>query len=621
MPMPCRAATKPRAQHRAAPAPQATPHAVACLVVWGNGDSIVHDYPRRFAGTTRVSAEQRSPNAKPLLSPAYAAIFASTSGGSVAEEIAGEFDYIIVGAGSAGCLLANRLSADPGTRVLILEAGGRDNWIWFHIPVGYLFAIGNPRSDWMFKTESEAGLNGRALAYPRGKVIGGCSAINAMISMRGQAADYNYWRQLGLKGWAYDDVLPVFRRLEDHFLGESEHHGAGGGWRIEAPRLSWEVLDAVGEAAQEMGVRKIPDFNTGDNEGVSYFHVNQKRGRRWSSARGFLKPALKRPNLRLETHVLVERLIIEQGRAVGVRFIQNGEIIEARAKGEVILSAGAIGSVQVLHRSGIGPGEWLSPLGIDVVLDRSGVGRNLQDHLQQRAIYKVSGVRTLNETYYSLARRALMGLDYAFRRRGPLTMAPSQLGIFTRSNAHRERANIQFHVQPLSLDKFGDPLHRFPAITVSACNLQPTSRGTVRLRSATPDEKPSIAPNYLATDEDREVAADAIRTTRRLMKQKALEKYNPVEFLPGPSVGDDDASLAKAAGDIGTTIFHPVGTAKMGTPNDANAVVDERLRFFGIAGLRIADASVMPTITSGNTNTPTAMIAEKAASMILEDAR
>jgi choline dehydrogenase-like flavoprotein len=452
-------------------------------------------------------------------------------------------------------------------------------------------------------------------------VIGGSSAINAMISMRGQAADYNHWRQLGLKGWAYDDVLPAFRRLEDHFLGDSEHHGTGGGWRIEAPRLSWEILDAVGEAAQEMGVRKIPDFNTGDNEGVSYFHVNQKRGRRWSSARGFLKPALKRANLRLETNVHVDRVLIERGRAAGVRFVQNGEVIEARARGEVILSAGSIGSIQVLHRSGIGPGEWLSPLGIDVVLDRPGVGRNLQDHLQQRAIYRVVGVKTLNETYYSLFGRALMGLDYAVRRRGPLTMAPSQLGIFTRSDPRRSRANIQFHVQPLSLDKFGDPLHRFSAITVSACNLQPTSRGTVRIRSVKLDVPPSIAPNYLSTSEDRQVAADAIRTTRRLMTQKALEKYYPLEVLPGPSVGDDDASLAKAAGDIGTTIFHPVGTAKMGTANDANAVVDERLRFYGITGLRIADASVMPTITSGNTNTPTAMIAEKGATMILQDAR
>ena len=533
----------------------------------------------------------------------------------------GDFDYIVVGAGTAGCIVANRLSANPANRVLILEAGGSDNWIWFHIPVGYLFAIGNPRSDWMFRTEPEAGLNGRSLAYPRGKVIGGSSAINAMISMRGQAADYDHWRQLGLKGWGYDDVLPAFRRLEDHFLGDSEHHGAGGGWRIEAPRLSWTILDAVGEAAEQMGIRKVADFNTGDNEGVGYFHVNQKRGRRWSAARGFLKPAMKRPNLRLEKDVLADRLIIENGRAVGVRFAQDGEIVEARTKGEVVLCAGSIGSIQVLHRSGIGPADWLRPLGIETVLDRQGVGRNLQDHLQQRAIYKVDGVRTLNETYYSLPGRVLMGLDYAFRRRGPLTMAPSQLGIFTRSDPHRDRANIQFHVQPLSLDKFGDPLHRFPAITVSACNLQPTSRGTVRIRSALADQAPAIAPNYLATGEDREVAADAIRATRRLMKQPALAPHHPLEFLPGPSVGDDDASLAKAAGDIGTTIFHPVGTAKMGAASDPMAVVDERLRFYGLAGLRVADASVMPTITSGTTNTPTAMIAEKGAAMMLEDSR
>ncbi len=520
-------------------------------------------------------------------------------GDALMKRLEGDFDYIVVGAGTAGCVVANRLSANPANRVLILEAGGNDNWIWFHIPVGYLFAIGNPRSDWMFRTEPEAGLNGRSLAYPRGKVIGGSSAINAMISMRGQAADYDHWRQLGLSGWGWDDVKPAFRRLEDHFLGDSEHHGTGGGWRIEAPRLSWAILDAVGEAAEEMGIPKIPDFNTGDNEGVGYFHVNQKRGRRW----------------------LVDRLIIEDGRAAGVRFTGGGEVVEARARGEVILCAGSIGSTQVLHRSGIGPAEWLAPLGIEPVLDRQGVGRNLQDHLQQRAIYKVTGVRTLNETYYSLLRRGLMGLDYAFRRRGPLTMAPSQLGIFTRSDPHRERANIQFHVQPLSLDKFGDPLHRFPAITVSACNLQPTSRGTVRIRSAQADEAPAIAPNYLSTGEDRQVAADAIRATRRLMKQPALAPYHPEEFLPGPSVGDDDASLAKAAGDIGTTIFHPVGTARMGTANDPMAVVDERLRFYGVGGLRVADASVMPTITSGNTNTPTAMIAEKGAAMILEDSR
>jgi choline dehydrogenase-like flavoprotein len=537
------------------------------------------------------------------------------------KRLEGDFDYIVVGAGTAGCIIANRLSADPRKRVLLLEAGGGDNWIWFHIPVGYLFAIGNPRSDWMFRTEPEAGLNGRSLAYPRGKVIGGSSAINAMISMRGQAADYDHWRQLGLTGWGYADVLPAFRKLEDHFLGESEHHGTGGGWRIEEPRLSWTVLDAVRDAAEQMGIRKIADFNTGDNEGVGYFHVNQKRGRRWSSARGFLKPALRRPNLRLEKNVLVDRLLVEEGRAAAVVFARDGEVFEARTKGEVILCAGSIGSTQVLHRSGIGPADWLTPLGIASIIDRQGVGRNLQDHLQQRAIYKVFGVRTLNETYHSYVGRSLMGFDYAFRRRGPLTMAPSQLGIFTRSDARRDRANIQFHVQPLSLDKFGDPLHRFPAITVSACNLQPTSRGTVRIRSSAPDSAPSIAPHYLSTDEDQQVAADAIRITRRLMKQPAIAAFHPQEFLPGPSVGDDDTSLAKAAGDIGTTIFHPVGTAKMGAAHDPLAVIDERLRLHGILGLRVADASVMPTITSGNTNTPTAMIAEKGAAMILEDSR
>jgi len=534
-------------------------------------------------------------------------------------ELDGDYDYIVVGAGSAGCVVANRLSTDKRKRVLVLEAGGKDNWIWFHIPVGYLFAIGNPRSDWMFETESEAGLNGRSLKYPRGKVIGGSSAINAMISMRGQASDYDHWRQLGLTGWGWDDVSPVFKRLDDHFLGETEHHGVGGEWRVERPGVRWDILDNVAKAAVEMGIPATTDFNTGDNTGVGYFHVNQKRGFRWSSARGFLKPVLHRANLRLETGVLVERVLFDGKRAVGVRFRQHGRTINVRAKGEVILCAGSVGSPQILQLSGVGPAEWLGELGIATVADRSGVGRNLQDHLQQRAIYRVHGVKTLNETYHSPIGRALMGLEYALFRRGPLTMAPSQLGIFTTSSPIFDRANIEFHVQPLSLNKFGEPLHRFPAITVAACNLRPTSRGTIRLRSTDPSAKPIISPNYLSTDEDRRVAADAIRVTRRLMKQQALRRFRPEEYIPGPSVDDSEAALAKAAGDIGTTIFHPVGTAKMGLEHDPLAVVDRHLRVIGLDRLRVIDASVMPTITSGNTNTPTIMIADKGANFVLSD--
>jgi choline dehydrogenase-like flavoprotein len=533
-----------------------------------------------------------------------------------------EFHYIVVGAGSAGCVLANRLSADPSNRVLLLEAGGRDNWIWYHIPVGYLFAIGNPRSDWMFKTEAEPGLNGRSLNYPRGKVIGGSSAINAMVYMRGQAGDYDHWRQLGLPGWSWNDVLPFFKKHEDSFLGAGDHHGVGGEWRVEFPRLRWDIIDVWREAAAQYGISPVDDFNTGDNEGSCYFHVNQKRGRRWSAARGFLKPVLHRQNLRLETGCLVEGLMFEGRRCVGVRWRQDGVERSARCRGEVVMAAGSLGSPQIMMLSGVGPAAQLAQFGIPLVLDKPGVGDNLHDHLQLRLIYKVTGIATLNEMYGSLLQRAWMGVNYALFRRGPLTMAPSQLGAFTKSDLTRDRANLQYHIQPLSLDKFGDPLHAFPAFTISVTNVQPTSRGKLALKSADPAAAPAIHPNYLATPEDKRVAADSIRVTRKIVAQPALKPYSPVEYLPGPQVRDDDeAGLVRAAGDIGTTIFHPVGTARMGRADDARAVVDARLKVIGIDGLRVADASVMPSITSGNTNSPTMMIAEKGAAMILQDAK
>lgn len=529
------------------------------------------------------------------------------------------FDYVIVGAGSAGCLLANRLSADPDIKVLLLEAGGKDDWIWFHIPVGYLFAIGNPRADWMLETVAEAGLGGRKLAYPRGKVIGGSSAINAMIYMRGQAADYDGWRDKGLEGWGWTDILPYFLRHQDHIAPQGDHHRSGGEWRVEHPRVRWEILEAVRQAGEAIGIAPVEDFNGGDNSGSSYFQVNQRAGRRVSAARAFLKPALRRPNLKLETHVEVDRILFEGKRAVGLACRRGTERFEVRARREVILAAGAIGSPKLLQLSGIGDADALRALDIPVVHHLPGVGRNLQDHLQIRPVFKVTGVRTLNTDYANLARRFAMGIDYALRRRGPLTMAPSQLGMFARSSDAYATPNLQFHFQPLSLDKWGDGMHPFGAFTASVCNLRPASRGSVSLASRDPTAPPLIAPNYLSEQEDRDVAVASLKLARRIVAQAPLARYHPQEYRPGVEA-QTDADLLAAAADLATTIFHPVGTAAMGPASDPNAVLDARLRVCGIAGLRVIDASAMPRITSGNTNSPTLMIAEKGAAMILEDA-
>ncbi|PLC49097.1 choline dehydrogenase [Pollutimonas subterranea] len=546
-----------------------------------------------------------------------------------------EFDYVIVGAGTAGCLLANRLSANSSNRVLLIEAGGKDNYHWIHIPVGYLYCIGNARTDWLYSTEPDQGLNGRVLRYPRGKALGGCSSINGMIYMRGQARDYDHWAALsGDDAWSWKSCLHDFQAHESHYRLDgvgpgaagndqfAKFHAAGGEWRVEKQRLRWDILEAFSKAAQQAGIPATDDFNQGDNEGVGYFEVNQKNGWRWNAAKAFLRPVcMSRPNFTLWTLSQTDRLQLERlpdGRlkCVGLTVRRGGQVVAVKARKEVVLSAGSIGTPQLLQLSGIGPGELLQRHGIEVLADRPGVGANLQDHLQIRTVFKVHGVKTLNVMAASLWGKAMIGLEYAVKRSGPMSMAPSQLGAFTRSDSSQAFANIEYHVQPLSLEAFGEPLHGFNAFTASVCNLNPGSRGTVQIKSPRAEDAPAIAPNYLSTEEDRKVAADSLRITRRIVAQPAMSAYLPEEYKPGVQFQSDE-ELARLAGDIATTIFHPVGTAKMGRPNDREAVVDAHLKVIGVEGLRVVDASIMPTITSGNTNSPTLMIAEKAARWIL----
>lgn len=530
-------------------------------------------------------------------------------------ESAGKYDYIIVGAGTAGCVLANRLTQDPNTSVLLLEAGAKDDYGWVHIPIGFLHTSDNPRTDWQYRTQAESGLNGRSLLYPSGKILGGSSSINGMIYQRGQAQDYDRWAELtDDESWCWDQVLPLFKKSEDHAGGANDFHGTGGDWCVEKQTSRWDILDAFRDAAVQSGIPKIEDFNRGAGvEGCGYFDINQKNGLRLNTAKAFLRTIKRRGNLDIMTGSQVTRLIIqqtEQGKiCTGLEFIGGGREWTADVSRETILSAGTFGSPQILQRSGIGPLALLQQNGIAAIQDLPGVGENLQDHLPLKMVYKISGAKSLNGMARGLLGKAALGLQYLLKKNGPLTTVPAPLGAMLRSDSTQPSPDLFYQIQPWSQDVAGAPLHSFPAFTVSVSNLKPTSRGRVQITSTDVAMPPAITCNYLSTPEDQAMAKTAIQLTRKIVAAAALQPFSLQEV----QTDDDLLRLAAALAFAGT---NPIGTCKMGRADDALAVVDSQLRVRGIAGLRVVDASVMPSIPAGDTSASTIMIAEKAARLL-----